>query len=272
MLTDTHVHLDFSEFANDFAGVMQRAADADVKRMVSIGTSVASSERALALAGQYGNVWAAVGIHPNHAHKAEPGYEAELRQLAGQPRVAAIGEIGLDYYWLPSAVEQRGGTPEPVSLTEDEIKQRQEEVFRSLLDLAVETGLAVVIHQRAAWDETVAVLRDYVGRVRCVFHCFGESWERAEAILAMGHLISFTGIVTFKNAPLVQDAARRVAGDRFMVETDAPYLAPVPFRGKRCEPAFVRHTAEAIARLRGETLEDLAAGTERVANDFFRLR
>ncbi len=271
MLTDTHAHLDFPDFAADFPGVLERAEAAGVKRLISIGTSVEGSGRALALAHAHANIWAAIGIHPNNAHEAPPGFLDDLRALAQRPRVAAIGEIGLDYYYLPSAVLARGGTVEETGFTEDELKRRQEEVFRAQMDLAVELGMNVVIHQRASWDATVQVLRDYTGKTRCVFHCFGESWARAQEILALGHLVSFTGIVTFKNAVAVQEVAARVPADRFMVETDAPYLAPIPFRGKRCEPAYVRQTAEFVAQLRGETLEQLAASSESVANDFFRL-
>lgn len=271
MLTDTHAHLDFPELQTDFEGVLARAAEAGVQRIVSIGTSVEGSRRTLALAATHPSIHAVIGIHPNNAHEAEPDYINKLRELAKRTRVAAIGEIGIDHYWLPSAAAARAQAVEASVLSEEEIKDRQEVVFRAQLDLAIELGLNVVIHQRAAWEPTLAVLREYVGRVRCVFHCFGESWTRAEELFALGHIVSFTGIVTFKNAAQVQEVAARLPRDHFMVETDSPYLAPIPFRGKRCEPAHVRLTAEFIAKLRGEAIEELAAGTEAVAEGFFRL-
>lgn len=271
MLTDTHAHLDFPELQADFAGVLARAAEAGVHRIVSIGTSVESSRRTIALSAEHPNLRPVIGIHPNNAHEAAAGYLDELRALAGTARIAAIGEIGIDHYWLPSAAAARGQKMDDPGLSEEGIKRRQNRVFREQLELAIELGLNVVIHQRAAWESTLEVLRDYTGRVRCVFHCFGESWARAQELFALGHLVSFTGIVTFKNAAQVQEVAARVSADRFMVETDCPYLAPIPFRGKTCEPAYVRHTAEFIAKLRGQTVEELAAATERVAESFFRL-
>jgi TatD DNase family protein len=271
VLTDTHAHLDFPELQADFAGVLARVAEAGVHRMVSIGTSIESSRRTIALAAAHPHIRPVIGIHPNNAHEAPASYIDELRVLAGSAPVAAIGEIGIDHYWLPSAAAARGQKMDDTGLAEDEIKRRQETVFREQLDLAIELGLNVVIHQRAAWEPTLRVLRDYRGRIRCVFHCFGESWARAEELFALGHLVSFTGIVTFKNAAQVQEVAARVSADRFMVETDCPYLAPIPHRGKICEPAYVRHTAAFIARLRGQTIGELAASTERVAESFFKL-
>jgi TatD DNase family protein len=271
VLTDTHAHLDFPELQADFPGVLARAAAAGVYRIISIGTSIESSRRTIALAAAHPSLRAVIGIHPNNAHEAAPNYLDDLRTLARNAPIAAIGEIGIDHYWLPSAAAARGQKMDDPGLAEDEIKRRQETIFREQLDLAIELGLNVVIHQRAAWEPTLQVLRDYTGRVRCVFHCFGESWARAEELFALGHLVSFTGIVTFKNAAQVQEVATRIAPDRFMVETDSPYLAPIPFRGTTCEPAHVRLTAEFIANLRGEPLERLAAHTERVAENFFRL-
>ena len=150
-------------------------------------------------------------------------------------------------------------------------KAAQEEAFTAQLDLAAEFGLNVVIHQRDAWDDTLDILKDYTGRLRGVFHCFGNTPDQAREILALGHLVSFTGIVTFKNAALVRDVVVAIPPDAFMVETDCPYLAPVPHRGKRCEPAHTRLVAEKIAEVRGATLEAIAAATTRTAEAFFRL-
>jgi TatD DNase family protein len=151
------------------------------------------------------------------------------------------------------------------------MKSAQAEAFKAQLDLAVELGRNVVIHQRDAWADTLDILRPYTGKLRGVFHCFGGSPEDAAELASMGHLVSFTGIITFKNATIVQETARSLAPDGYMVETDCPYLAPVPFRGKTCEPAHVKLTAEKIAELRGELLEKVAADTERTAHDFFQL-
>ena len=259
MLIDTHAHLDYDEFAADFPAVLERARAAGVERINTIGTSAASSRRAVALAAEHPMVHAVVGIHPTTVDEAGPDDHAALRELAARPRVAAIGETGLDYHRLPDDPEQAAG-----------VKARQAASFRQQLDLAADLGLNVVIHQRDAWEDTLAILRAYTGRLRGVFHCFGGTPAQAEEVLALGHLVSFTGIVTFKNGAAVRETAAAVPADRFMVETDCPYLAPVPFRGKRCEPAHTRETAAAIAQARGETLEAVAAQTTANAERFFR--
>ena len=279
MLTDTHAHLDFPDFAADLDDILARAAAAGVTRILSIGTSVESSRRAVALAEKHPQVFAVVGVHPNNATEAAPDFIAELRQLARHPRVLGIGETGLDYHRLPSTRQAPESppvlgneTPGDITdaLADGALKSAQAAVFEQQLDLAAELGLNVVIHERDAWDDTVAILRGWTGQVRGVFHCFGKSPAHAQEILALGHLVSFTGIVTFKNAQLVQETARTIAADAFMVETDCPFLAPVPFRGKRCEPAHTRATAEVLAQLRGEPLADLAARTTATADAFFR--
>lgn len=284
VLTDTHAHLDFPELAADFGGVMQRAREAGVQRIVTIGIDRESCHRSLAIAEKNENVFAALGLHP--CSVTEPGamdFLDDLPGLARHPKVAAIGETGMDYCHLPSC-ERAGKKEEAVfnallagtaEATEAEIadgavKTAQAEAFKAQLDLAAELGLNVVIHQRNAWQDTLEILRPYAGRLRAVFHCFGGSPEDAAEIAAMGHLVSFTGIVTFKNAALVQASAQVVAQGAYMLETDCPYLAPVPFRGKTCEPAHVRLVAEKVAELRGESLENVAADTERTANNFFR--
>jgi TatD DNase family protein len=280
MLIDTHAHLDFPDFARDLDAVLDRAAAAGVTRIISIGTSIESSRRAVALAEKYAHIFAVIGVHPNSAHEAEGDFIGDLRTLAQSPRVVAIGETGLDYYRLPGA----GRAPESLAAFGNETpgdieaaledgarKSIQAAVFEQQLDLAVELGLNVVIHERDAWDDTLAILKGYTERLRAVFHCFGKSPEHAEQLFALGHLVSFTGIVTFKNAADAQATATVAPSDRFMVETDCPFLAPVPFRGKRCEPAHTRQVAEQIARLRGEPLEALAARTSATADTFFRI-
>jgi len=263
MLTETHAHLDYPDFQPDFADVLGRAEEAGVTRMISIGTSIESSRRAIALAETDPRIFAVAGVHPTTAPEAGSVGES-LRELASHPRVVAIGEAGLDYHYLPSL------TGEPAGMSDDDHKSAQERLFREQLEVAADLGLNVVVHQRSAWEDTVRILRDFTGRLRGVFHCFGNTFEQAEEVIRLGHMVSFTGIVTFKNAPVVHDCASRVGIEHFMVETDCPYLAPVPYRGKRCEPAYTRLVAERIAALRGTTLEEIAARTTENANRFFR--
>ena len=208
---------------------------------------------------------------------------APLRELAKSPGVVAIGEIGLDYHRLPSLeVNKRkdvqvfnalqSETEEQVEarIKDGAYKSKQAELFEELLDLAVELKMNVVIHQRDAWDDTLEILREYGRQLSGVFHCFGGTLDQANEVLDLGHLVSFTGIVTFKNGKQVREVAAQVPLDRFMVETDCPYLAPVPFRGKRCEPAYTRLVAEEIARARGLSLEEIAGATTATAEEFFR--
>jgi TatD DNase family protein len=282
MLIDTHAHLDYPDFQEDFAAVLQRAAEAGVTRMITIGTSVESSRRAVALAEKHPEVYAVIGVHPTNEEEAEEDIVTPLRELAKSPRVVAIGETGLDYHRLPGreslkpapafVAEMPLNDPRQVEadIRDGAYKSAQTEIFRQQLDLACELGLNVVIHQRDAWEDTLGILKDYTGRLRGVFHCFGGSFAQAEEVIAMGHMVSFTGIVTFKNAPLVHEDAKLAPAESFMVETDCPYLAPAPYRGKRCEPAYTRLVAERIAALRNESLEDVARQTTRNAEGFFR--
>ena len=283
MLTDTHAHLDFPEFEGQLDAVIARAREAGVHRIVTIGIDRASCRKSLAIAEKYDNVYAVVGLHPcNVLDEGAMDFLGELPALARHPRVVAIGETGMDYHHLPSrelAKRDKGvfgalqaGTAEATQaeIADGAMKSAQVEAFRAQLDLAVELGRNVVIHQRDAWEDTLDILRPYTGKVCGVFHCFGGSPEAAAEIASMGHLVSFTGIVTFKNAALVQETAKSVASGGYMVETDCPYLAPVPFRGKTCEPAHVKFTAEKIAELRGEPLDKVSADTEHTAGVFFK--
>jgi TatD DNase family protein len=259
MLIDTHAHLDYPDFDPDRAEIISRAADAGVTEIISIGTKIESSTRAVELAENFPNIWATVGIHPYDVDAAPDDAIARLRELARSPRVVALGEIGLDYHHLPEGADANAAN-----------KKRQAELFRAQLDLAVELGLNAVIHQRDSWDDTLAILAPYAGRVSGVFHCFGGTLAQAQDVIAQGHLVSFTGIVTFKNARQVQATAQEVAADQFMVETDCPYLAPAPDRGKRCEPAHTRRVAEEIAARRGVSIEEIASRTTQTAREFFR--
>jgi len=284
MLIDTHAHLDYPDFEADFDDVLGRASGAGVTRIITIGTSLASSRRAVELAERHPNVFAVVGVHPSYAEQAEEDVITPLRELAKSPRVAAIGETGLDYHRLPSvkiARERRMQVMDALQAdTEDEIdggihdgalKSKQASLFQQQLELAVELKLNVVIHQRDAWEDTLEIMREYGRQVSGVFHCFGGTKEQAQEVIALGNLVSFTGIVTFKNGASVRDVAATLSPDEFMVETDCPYLAPEPFRGKRCEPAHTRLIAESIANARGVSLEEVAQATTKTAEEFFRL-
>ncbi|HZA37753.1 MAG TPA: TatD family hydrolase [Candidatus Baltobacteraceae bacterium] len=283
MLIETHAHLDYPEFAADLEDVLRRATEAGVTRIITIGTSIESSRRAVGLAEKYPNIYAVIGVHPTNAEQAGEDVITPLRELAKSPRVVAIGETGLDYHHLPSveAAKQKNvqvfsalqsGTEEQVeaSIEDGAYKSKQADLFEEQLDLAVELGLNVVIHQRDAWDDTLEIMRPYAGKVRGVFHCFGGTLEQANEVLDLDNLVSFTGVVTFKNGANVRDVASKVPLWKFMVETDCPYLAPVPYRGKRCEPAHTLIVAETIAAARGISLEEIAEATSETAEKFFQ--
>ena len=259
---DTHAHLDYPEYEKDFAEVLARAQAAGITKIISIATDLASSRRALALAEQHPMIYAAVGWHPSNAHEAPADIRAELRKLARHPKAVAIGECGLDYYRLPSA---NGG-----SLDDDaRYKQKQAEIFQQQLEVAAEMNLNCVIHQRSSFDDTLAQIQPFAKKTRGVFHCFGESVERLEKILSIGWLVSYTGIVTFKNGQNIRAAVAATPLDRLMLETDCPYLAPVPYRGKRGEPAFVKEISETVASVKLCSPDELSATTCRTAHDFF---
>jgi len=283
MLIETHAHLDYPDFANDLDDVLRRAADAGVTRIITIGTSIQSSRRAIALAEKYPAVYAAIGVHPTYVEEAEEDVFTPLRELAKKPRVVAIGETGLDYHRLPSEKVSKEKQVQVMSAlrteTDEEIeaqirdgayKSKQASLFQQQLDLAVELGLNAVIHQRDAWADTLNIMHPYTGKLRGVFHCFGGSLDQAKEVLDLDHLVSFTGIVTFKNGASVREVAAHIPLWKFMVETDCPYLAPVPFRGKRSEPAHTRIVAETIAAARQTSLEEIAEATTETAEKFFR--
>jgi TatD DNase family protein len=283
-LIETHAHLDYPDFAPDFDDVLRRANEAGVTRIITIGTSVESSRRAIELAEKYPSIFAVIGVHPTYAEEAPDDVMAPLRELAKSPRVVALGETGLDYHSLPSkatakdkkvqvfASALQGETEEQIdaSIHDGAYKSKQAVLFEQQLDLAVELGLNVVIHQRDAWEDTLEIMQSYTDKLRGVFHCFGGTREQAEEVIALDHLVSFTGIVTFKNGASVREVAAQIPLWKFMVETDCPYLAPVPFRGKRCEPAHTRLVAESIAAARGVPLQEIAEATTEAAEKFFR--
>ena len=277
-LVDTHCHLDFPEFAHDLHDVIGRATAAGVDKIITVGTSLDSSRTAVQLATRYPNVFATVGLHPTSVTDGSLDLIDELRELARHPKVVAIGETGLDFFRLPevnkrNVIESAFGsiTADGIEteLRRDSLKAAQAAAFEQQLELAIELQKPVVIHQRDSWNETLAIIKQY--SARAVFHCFTGGVPELNEVLSLGHLVSFTGIVTFKNAAHVREAAKAAPRDRLMVETDAPYLAPVPYRSKRCEPAYVRLTAEAIAKERNVLFTDFAKVVTENAKRFFGL-
>ena len=250
MLVDSHCHLDFPEFSGRMEQIRGEMAEQGVTHALCVSVSLSEWENVHRLAQTYGNFYASVGVHPDHAGE-DTLTEADLVQRAQDPKVVAIVETGLDYY------RQTGDT------------SWQRERFRTHIRAARETGLPLIIHTRDAAKDTLAIMRDEgAEQVGGVMHCFTETLAMAEAVIAMNFCVSFSGIVTFKNATALKEVACRVPLDRLLVETDAPYLAPVPFRGKTNHPALVRYVAEEIARLRGVGFEEVAAATTR---NFFAL-
>jgi TatD DNase family protein len=260
---DTHAHLDYPDFAGELPQIIERAAAAGIKRIISIGTDLESSRRAIALADRFEPVFAVAGWHPNEALAAPEDLRPALRELARHPKVVAIGETGLDYYRMPS--QKPGGT----AVEDERFKSKQAQIFRQQLELAGELGLNCVIHQRAALDDTLAMMQPFLGRVRGQFHCFADDASAIQRVLAMGSLVSFTGILTFKNGQNIREVLAAAPMGKFMLETDCPFLAPLPYRGKRCEPAYVKEIADVAAQVKGCSLEELSAASCRTAHEFF---
>lgn len=251
MFVDSHCHIDFPDFSEGTQALLDHMNAAGVGHALCVSVNLENYPRVLGLAEAHPNVFASVGVHPDHDEGREPSVD-ELVQLATHPRVVAIGETGLDYYRM-----QR----------EDVDWQRAR--FRTHIQAARAVGKPLIIHTRNAAADTLAIMAEEgAGDAGGVMHCFTENWEVAEAALAMGFYISFSGIVSFKSAKDLKDVARRVPLERMLIETDSPYLAPVPHRGKRNEPAYVRHVAEEIARLREIPLAEVEATT---TDNFFNL-
>jgi TatD DNase family protein len=255
-LIDTHAHLDDERFQDDLPAVLERAAAAGVRKIVTIATTAPSSAVSVALAERHAQLFATVGIHPNQAAEAGQAHWDDVLKLAVRPRVVAVGETGLDRYWDST----------PFAL--------QEDYFARHLELGRRHGLPVVIHCREAAADLVRMLRQQYerhGPVRGVMHSFAADAATAEACLAMGLYLSFSGMVTYKNAQDLRDVAKGISADRILVETDSPYLAPAPVRGKRNEPAHVVHTAVCLAALRGVEFEVFAETTTRNAQTLFNV-
>lgn len=245
-LADSHCHLDDSQFDQDREQVIERARAAGVEYMLAIGTGNGPPDlgAGLRLAETYPFIFATAGVHPNDALKADENTFRDLERLVRHPRVKALGEIGLDYHW---------GVPPEVQLP----------VFIRQLEIAADARVPIVIHTRDAWDDTLAVLRQRwaPAGISCVMHCFTGDTAKARECLDLGFYLAFGGVITFPKAAGVRDAARIVPADRLLMETDAPYMAPVPHRGKRNEPAFVTDTARVLAEVRDVPLETLAQET-----------
>jgi TatD DNase family protein len=244
VLIDSHCHLDDKRFAEDLDAVLDRAAAAGITRILTIGTGDGPPEidRAVRLAERYPQISASIGIHPHDAAKATPQTYDDMRALASHPKVVAFGEIGLDYHYDFSP------------------REVQREVFVEQLKLARDVDVPITIHTREAWDDTVALLREH-WRGPGIFHCFTGGPEQAGEALALGFHLSYGGVLTFKTAEDVRESARITPGDRLLVETDAPYLAPIPHRGKRNEPAMMVETVRKLAEIRETTPEAIAALT-----------
>jgi len=243
MLIDSHAHIQGKEYAGERDAVIARAREAGVEKIIAVGGAgdMSSNIEAVALADAFPGVYATVGMHPHDAKDVGAGELAELHALTASPKVVAVGETGLDYYYNHS--------PHDVQLR----------VFANFIHMARDTGLPIVVHERDAAEEAAELLRaEGAGRLRGVIHCFTGNHEAARRYLDLGFYLSFTGIITFKNAEPLREVARQVPLERMLVETDSPFLTPVPHRGKRNEPAYVRFIAETIATLKGLSLEKVA--------------
>jgi TatD DNase family protein len=260
---DTHAHLDDPDFAADLPQVIERAQAAGIAKIISIGTDLDSSRRAIAIAERFPCVSAVVGWHPSRADQAPDNLPACLRELGRHPKVVGLGETGLDYHRLPG--DQPGGN----AARNERYRQKQADLFRLHLEVAAELGLNCVIHQRDALEDTIALWEPFAGRVRGVFHCFANDAAAMRRIVALNSLVSFTGIATFKNGQNVRDTIAATPLRQLMLETDSPYLAPAPYRGKRCEPAYVKEISEVVAQVKGCSLEELSAATCATAKAFF---
>lgn len=252
MLVDSHCHLDFADFAEERDAIVQRALDNDIKRLVTICTRVRRFDSIIAIAEAYESVYASVGTHPNNAHEELDVAVDELVELSKHPKVVAIGEAGLDYHYdyAPPAAQDQG--------------------FRTHISASRITQLPLVIHARSADEDMISILREETGKGAFPFilHCFSSGAELAQVGVELGGYISFSGILTFKNSPEIREIARNVPRDRLLVETDAPYLAPMPHRGKRNEPSFVCHTAAVLAETIGVSEAEIANIT---SDNVFRL-
>ena len=253
MLFDTHAHYDSRKFDADRDEVLSALPGQGVELVVNPGCDLESSRKAVALAERYSFVYAAVGVHPEDCADWQDGHLDKLRALAAHPKVVAIGEIGLDYYWK-----------------ENPPREFQQRVFRAQLALGLELGLPVIVHDREAHGDCMDIVREFPG-VHGVFHCFSGSAEMAKELVRLGWMISFTGVLTYPNARKAAEAAQAIPLDRIMIETDSPYMAPVPHRGKRNHSGYVAHICERLAELKGISAEECARVTMENGRQFFQI-
>ena len=253
MFIDSHCHIDFPELADNIDGVLGKMRENQVDRCLCISVNLEDFPRVLKLAEAHDNVFATVGVHPDYEDIEEPDV-ARLVQLANHPKIIGIGETGLDYYRLTGDLEW----------------QRQR--FRTHIRAAIKTRKPLIIHTRSAAEDTLKIMREEnAADIGGVMHCFTETLDIAEQAMAMNFYISISGIVTFKNAVQIKEVAQKIPLERLLIETDSPYLAPVPFRGKLNQPGYVKHVAEEIAKLRGVSVEEIAQQTTKNFNKLFNI-
>ena len=252
-LIDSHAHLDGEKFADDRAAVVERALAAGVVKIITMGDSLESSARSVALTEEFESVYAAVGIHPEEAQPMTTATDDQLAAWAAQEKVVAIGEIGLDYYWEK----------------DEEKRALQRAIFVRQLDLARQLRLPVCIHDREAHGDMMKILKTEGRGLRGVLHCYSGSWEMAAELLKGDWYFGIDGPLTYKNAAKLPEIVQRLPAERILVETDSPYLSPMPFRGKRNEPAHVLYVAKKAAELRGESLEAFARATRENTRDLY---
>jgi len=252
MLIDSHAHLEMKEFDRDREEVIRRARQAGVDFIVTVGTNLALSKKAIALTAKHENIYATVGVHPHDVAKTDKSTFEALKELAHNPKVVAYGEIGLDFF--------RNISP----------PEKQLDLFGRQLELAKELQLPVIIHDRDAHEQTLRIV-SASGVRRGVFHCFSGDYDMAQQCINLGFYISVPGVVTYDKAKTIQDVARRVPLSSLLLETDAPYLAPIPHRGKRNESSFIIHTAKKVAELKGVSLEEVADATTKNAKSLFHI-
>lgn len=259
MLIDTHAHLDMKEFRHEIASILARAKEKGVQKVINIGVDPKSSKDSLDLARRYPEIYATVGIHPEAAKCLDIETRGHLFSLAQHEKVVAIGEIGLDYYYLKRS-SQYGNYPS---------RNEQLFCFEQMLDFALETKLPVVIHNRESDSDLMAILKSYAGTLKGVVHCFGGSYEMAEKLLDLGLAVSFTGNITFKKNTEIADVIKKIPLGSIMVETDSPLLTPEPFRGERNEPANVIEVARKIAEIKKISLAEVEEATTKKARKLF---
>jgi TatD DNase family protein len=254
-LIDAHAHLTYEGLVENIEAVLARSREAGVVRWVTVGTTMKENRKAIELAQLYDGMYVALGFHPHYAKDIVPENISQLKELAKHPKIVAIGETGLDFHYNFSK--------QPL----------QKEIFRQELELAADLNLPVIIHSRNAFDETMEILNLFEGRLkRVVFHCFGGNAEQARFLIDKGYYISFTGVVTFKNAAIAREAAMAVPLDKMMVETDCPYMSPEPMRKQKSnEPSLLVHTAAKIAEVKGMSLVDFADAVTKATKAFFEL-